>query len=216
MVKSLKEYSWQCKCCNKIFRVRKDLQNHFKEYPTHRVNCSKLYNKYTCEYCKKEWTTTIEGYKHHLNLCKHNPNKKSHCWVGKHHTQETKEKLSKSMQKAHKEGRAWNIGKSRWNNKMSYPEEFFAKVIKNEFIDQNYIHEYPFGIYSLDFAWVDKKKCVEIDGDQHQRFQEYIERDKRKDEYIKDQKWQVLRITWKDMFHDTKKWIKLAKDFIDN
>ena len=88
---------------------------------------------------------------------------------------------------------------------MSYPEEFFAKVIKNEFIDQNYIHEYPFGIYSLDFAWVDKKKCIEIDGDQHQRFQEYIERDKRKDEYIKDQKWQVLRIIWKDMFYDTKK-----------
>lgn len=35
------------------------------------------------------------------------------------------EKISESMKKAHAEGRAWNIGKSRWNNEPSYPEKFF-------------------------------------------------------------------------------------------
>lgn len=56
------------------------------------------------------------------------------------------------MKKAHKENRAWNIGKSRWNNKSSYPEEFFIRVIENEFSDKNYIREYPFKRFSLDFV----------------------------------------------------------------
>ena len=44
---------------------------------------------------------------------------------------ETKAKISESMKRAHLEGRAWNIGKSRWNNEPSYPEIFFIKVIEN-------------------------------------------------------------------------------------
>lgn len=127
-----------------------------------------------------------------------------------------KEKISQSMKKAHKEGRAWNIGKSRWNNLPSYPETFFMQVIENEFIDKNYTREYPLGIFSLDFAWTDKKKCIEIDGDQHIRFEEYKQRDQRKDLFLKENGWQVLRITWKEMFKDTKMYIKLAKDFIEN
>ena len=95
---------------------------------------------------------------------------------GKPVTEETKKKISESMKKAHKEGRAWNIGKSRWNNKHSYPEEFFIQVINNEFEDKNYVCEYPLEIYSLDFAWIEKKKCIEIDGDQHQRFENRMER----------------------------------------
>lgn len=127
-----------------------------------------------------------------------------------------RDNVSFGMKKAHKEGRAWNIGKSRWNNKPSYPEIFFAKVIENEFKDKNYEIEYPVGIYSLDFAWVDKKKVIEIDGDQHQRYEEYKSRDKRKDEYLKINGWQVLRIIWKDMYNNTKEEIQKCKDFIDN
>jgi len=69
------------------------------------------------------------------------------------------------MTKAHKEGRAHNIGESRWNNEPSYPERWFMKVIENEFEDKNYTREYPFHRFSLDFAWIEKKKCIEIDGD---------------------------------------------------
>lgn len=42
-------------------------------------------------------------------------------------SEEQKQKISISMKKAQKEGRAWNIGKSRWNNKPSYAENFFYK-----------------------------------------------------------------------------------------
>ena len=135
---------------------------------------------------------------------------------GRLHTNEQKQHLSEKMKLAHKEGRAWNIGKSRWNNKKSYPETFFEKVIDNDFIDKNYVCEHPIGIYSFDFAWPDKKKAIEIDGAQHQRFQEYIDRDLRKDTFAKENGWIILRIVWKDMFHDTQTWITKAKEFIDS
>ena len=131
-------------------------------------------------------------------------------------SEEHRNHVSESMKKAHKEGRAWNIGMSRWNNESSYPEKFFMKVIENEFEDKNYQKEYPFGIYSLDFAWVEKKKVIEIDGDQHKRFEEYIERDKRKDQFLKDNDWEVLRISWNDMFHNTKEEINRCKNFINS
>lgn len=133
---------------------------------------------------------------------------------GKKDTDEVKRKKSEGMKKAHKEGRAHNIGKSRWNNDPSYPEKFFMKVIENEFDDKSYIREYSLGIYSLDFAWEHKKKCIEIDGDQHQRFEEYMQRDKRKDLLINGKGWEVLRISWKDLFHEPKKYIAIAKDYI--
>ena len=86
-------------------------------------------------------------------------------WTGNHHTDEQKKHVSDMMKKAHAEGRAHNIGESRWNNKPSYPEKWFMTVIKNNFEDQNYIREFPFHRFSLDFAWVHKKKCIEIDGE---------------------------------------------------
>jgi very-short-patch-repair endonuclease len=135
-------------------------------------------------------------------------------WAGKKLSKETLEKISESMKRAHAEGRAHNIGQSRWNNEPSYPEKWFIEVIKNEFDDKNYKREYPFKIYSLDFAWVDKKKCIEIDGDQHQRFEEYKARDLRKDEALKSNDWQILRLVWKDVFANPKEYIKIANEFI--
>ena len=119
------------------------------------------------------------------------------------------------MKKAHKEGRAHNIGSSRWNNEPSYPEKFFMKVIENEFNDKNYQREYPFGKYSLDFAWIDKKCCIEIDGEQHDRFKEYKQRDIKKDTLLKENGWKILRIKWKDLYKNSKEIIKKAKEFID-
>lgn len=128
---------------------------------------------------------------------------------------EVKAKISNSMKKAHMEGRAWNIGKSRWNSQPSYPELFFMQVIQNEFINKNYVTEYPIGRYSLDFAWVVEKKCIEIDGDQHDRFSEYKLRDIKKDELLTSMGWKILRIKWKEMYKDTKKYIEICKNFID-
>lgn len=133
---------------------------------------------------------------------------------GKKLPEEMKRKISEGMKKAHLEGRAWNIGKSRWNNKPSYPEQFFMQVIKNEFDDKNYKFEHSVGIYSIDFAWIEKKKAIEIDGSQHERFEDCKKRDRRKDKYLLENGWEVKRVSWNKMYRDTKKYIKECKDFI--
>lgn len=87
-------------------------------------------------------------------------------------------------------------------------------VIENEFYDKDYKTEYAIGIYSADFCWPHLKKVIEIDGDQHQRFDEYIERDKRKDEFLIKEGYKVLRVIWKDMYNNPKYKIKECYEFI--
>lgn len=126
--------------------------------------------------------------------------------IGTLHTEESKKKLSESMKKAHKEGRAWNIGKSRWNNKQSKPEEIFEKFLNNSGYKRNedYYVEFPFSIYSADFYFHKIGLVIEIDGCQHERFAEYKERDKRKDEIIKNSGCDVFRIVWRNICYDSK------------
>lgn len=131
-------------------------------------------------------------------------------------TDVVKAKISQSMKIAHKEGRAWNIGMSRWNNKPSYPEKWFMKIIDNEFQNKNYIQEMPFGRFSLDFAWPELKVCIEIDGEQHQRCDIQKARDKAKDLLLEHSGWKILRMPWKEVCADTQHWITKAKDFIPN
>lgn len=136
-------------------------------------------------------------------------------WTGKHHTDAQKKNVSEKMKIAHSEGRAHNIGESRWNNEPSYPERWFMTVISNHFPDKNYVREYPFHRFSLDFAWVAKKKCIEIDGDQHLRFEDQIASDQRKDALLKQEGWEVLRLRWKDLkYNNTQSLIQQAIDFI--
>lgn len=131
-------------------------------------------------------------------------------------TDEVKAKISQSMKTAHEEGRAWNIGMSRWNNEPSYPEKWFKQVIENEFENKDYIQEMPFGRFSLDFAWPGLKLCIEIDGEQHKRCELQMSRDKAKDALLEQSNWKVLRMPWKEVFADPKTWIQKAKDFIGN
>jgi very-short-patch-repair endonuclease len=119
------------------------------------------------------------------------------------------------MKKAHIEGRAHNIGECRWNNKPSYPEQWFMNVIENEFTNKEYIREFPFHKYSLDFAWVKFKKCIEIDGEQHYRDKAQMIRDKAKDKLLKEEGWKALRLDWRWVYNNTKDAIKLAKEFIE-
>ena len=135
--------------------------------------------------------------------------------LGKPHTEETKRKISESMKIAHSLGIAHNIGQSRWNNEPSYPEKFFIDVISNEFGDKNYQREFPFHRFSLDFVWLDKKRVIEIDGEQHEKFEEQKLRDAEKDKLLSLEGYALLRIRWKDLYENPKHWIQIAKDFID-
>lgn len=168
-----------------------------------------IWNKGLTKETDERLKRTSETHKANLKAGKIIPSQ-----LGKPISPEHKQKISKAMKLAHKEGRAWNIGMSRWNNKPSYPETFFMRAISNEFEDKNYVREFNVGIYAIDFAWISKKLAIEIDGQQHHRFEDYKQRDIRKDKCLTENGWTILRIAWIDMYNEPNKWIKVAKDFI--
>ena len=219
-----------CEVCGKEFAKSLSLAGHkrihsdkviFKIENTNLRNKIKALKKHNCQFCNKEFENGVKLGGHTV-YCKLNPKyndtikKITLSSIGREVTNETREKVSKGMKKAHIEGRAWNIGKSRWNNEPSYPEKFFMKVIENEFNDKKYQREFNVGIYSIDFAWIDKKIAIEIDGQQHERFEEYKLRDERKDQFLIESGWKVLRLKWKDFYNDPKIYIRKAKEFIED
>lgn len=138
---------------------------------------------------------------------------------GKTHTEETKKKISESMSKAQAEGRAYNIGQSRWNNEHSRPEKWLIDVLQNEFklIEHvDYETELPFHRYALDFAWPEKKICIEIDGKQHSSDEQQIARDKMKDALLLQEGWKELRLTWIYICNNSKEAIAQIKEFLHN
>ena len=200
--------TWCCSRCNLVFRTRSELTKHNRS--THPIPKGSSWNKgltsETDERIKQRSIKIKSGFE---------SGRLKSIWIGKNLSNEHKKKISESMKKAHSEGRAHNIGECRWNNEPSYPEKFFMEVIENEFINKNYVREKPFGRFSLDFAWCDLKRCIEIDGKQHETDEKQKLRDVAKDKLLHEEGWEVLRIKWSDMFNDPKSWIQIAKDFID-
>jgi very-short-patch-repair endonuclease len=125
-----------------------------------------------------------------------------------------KKKMSENMKKRHAAGTAHCLGSNRWWSEPSYPEKFFMKIIARDFEDKNYLTEMPFFRYSLDFVWLEKHRVIEIDGEQHYRFQKQIDSDIRKDALLREHGWDLLRIRWKDMYHDKQRWIDIADEFV--
>lgn len=138
--------------------------------------------------------------------------------TGKPVSEETKKKISESMKKAQKEGRAYNIGQSRWNNEHSIPEKWLIKVLKNDFnqIENiDYKTEMSFYRYALDFAWPEKKLCIEIDGKQHLYDEKQIARDKEKDRLLKEDGWKELRLKWGYIVKNTQEALKIITNFLN-
>lgn len=208
----LEDGRYQCPLCDKISDIR-GIRNHLAMSHFGRPNgmfSKKAWNMGLTKETDKRVKQYSETRKKRLISGEIIPHNK-----GKSVSEETKKKISNSMKKAVKEGRANGWKNVQKYGKVSYPEKFFMKVIKNEFTDKRYKFQRQFGRFSLDFAWEHLKKCIEIDGQQHHQFQDYIERDTRKDTALKDAGWQVLRIYWKDMFNEPQKYIQIALDFIE-
>jgi len=131
------------------------------------------------------------------------------------HTAETKEKLRTHMIRRLEEGTYPTLGRSnRKINAPSYPETFFANIIEKYFDNKHVIAEYPCGSYSLDFAWPELKRYIEMDGEQHYATPEAIEHDKKRDAWLTEHGWQGLRIRWKHFKKDPQPFIEMANKFI--
>ena len=108
------------------------------------------------------------------------------------HTEKTKQKMRikrLTYMKAHPEKTAW-----RRKNK-SYPEAMFEKFLnENGYADKYLIQrEYSIFPYFIDFAFVDLKIAIEIDGSQHLE-EKRKAKDKEKDKLLQTNGWRVIRI----------------------
>jgi len=216
------ENDYICKFCGKLCKNANSLRNHerlCKANPDHQVTyfgmCKvrRIYisswNKGLTKETDERVRKSSETYKLHIKEGIIKPSQ-----LGKPLTEEHKRNISNGMKLAHKEKRAHNIGSSRWNNEHSWPEQWFIEVLHNELNmveNVDYKTEMPFDKYSLDFAWPEKKLCIEIDGEQHERFAEYKLRDVSKDKLLKENGWKVFRIKWIDCWHNPKQYIEQVK-----
>lgn len=90
-------------------------------------------------------------------------------------------------------------------NKRSYPEKWFIKNVleKYDLYSKYTIKEkLPFGKYFLDFAILNMKIDIEIDGSQHFT-KESIEHDKMRDDFLLKNEWKVYRIAWIELINDS-------------
>ena len=62
----------------------------------------------------------------------------------------------------------------------------------------SYQHNKPVGKYFIDFAIVEKKIALEIDGKQHQ-YENRKKSDEIKDKFLTENGWKVYRISWKSI-----------------
>jgi very-short-patch-repair endonuclease len=212
--KTCRKLSHSCEYCNEKFSSKQKLYTH--KHLIHQIkNGQQPKYNLTCKFCGLSKYVTKSTMINHEKHCDKNPNKipyKKYVM-----SEQGRKNISIGMHKAALEGRnrGWTTTKSGPQNK-SYPEEFFTKVIENEFNDKNYIYNLPFYTWKLDFAWPNKKLCIEIDGSQHEKIIEQKQSDLRKDTKLNEEGWKVLRIKWIDLYHKTQDYIKQAKEFIDN
>lgn len=130
------------------------------------------------------------------------------------HSDETKQKLRiKQLQylKEHPEKTAWRL------KNMSYPEKCFQKILKDNGLDKKYLiyREYSVFPYYVDFAFIDEKLAVEIDGSQHLE-EDRKKKDEEKDALLLSNGWRILRITANEVLHNHDKVIDSVSSMLSN
>lgn len=121
----------------------------------------------------------------------------SNASMGRKHSEKTKKKISEKR----KEYLRKNPDKvpyrlNHYSRGPSYAEEYWKGILDANELD--YVQEYRIGLYSLDFAFVDNKIDLEIDGDQHYLDERIIKSDKRRTEWLTEKGWTVIRISWSE------------------
>jgi very-short-patch-repair endonuclease len=130
------------------------------------------------------------------------------------HSDKTKEKIRIKRLKYMKE----NPDKTAWRSKnMSYPEKVFNDQLKKLNLHKKYliVREFSMFPYFIDFAFVNEKIAVEIDGSQH-LISGAKERDLKKENLLKEKGWRIIRITANKIKNDTENSMKKVLFFLDS
>lgn len=112
-------------------------------------------------------------------------------------SEETKEKIRKKRIQFMKN----NPDKTAWRtSNLSYPEKLFLEKLEELRWGEKYsiIREYCIFPYFIDFAFINEKVAVEIDGSQH-LLEDRKESDNKKDNLLLNEGWSVIRITEKEV-----------------
>lgn len=171
---------------------------------------------FTCQYCGRVKLTTKSVHTSHEIHCDKNPNRR--LWAAPRiWTDDERSRLSASMKRAVQEGRSHGWASSKQNkNGMSYPEIWFANMLERNQIGMGYEYNKQFYKYKLDFAWVERRLCIEIDGSQHTLIDAQRQSDECKDALLHEHGWKVLRLKWGYICKNPQNVISLVKDFLMN
>ena len=130
------------------------------------------------------------------------------------HTEETKMKISQIRRKFLENNPDKVPYLLNHSSKKTYPEQIFEKALIKKGFD-NFIYNYQNGIYQYDFAFVDVKLDVEIDGSTHLT-SKVKEIDKRRDEWSVSQGWKVLRFTAKEVLLNVDKCVEVLRAYVES
>jgi len=181
--------TWKCKHCEQIFETKKLMLEHIKAEHSRKDGHAWNYGltKETSKLVAKSAATLNQNYQN---------GKIKPSFKGRHHSDETKAKLSKIRKdylSEHPDKVPYLLNHS---SSISYPEQYFIDLFKNENIDLKY-HE-QIGKYQLDFANKDQRKYLEIDGEQHYVDKKIVKSDQERNQYFKELEWNGMRIRWSD------------------
>jgi very-short-patch-repair endonuclease len=152
---------------------------------------------------KKERGTNLNGYSKakQLGLPKPEISEESHLKRSKSnqrpHTEDTKKKISEARIKfLHENPDMVPYKLNHYSKGRSYAEEYWKVILdSNNLIFQE---QHQIGPYQLDFAFIELKIDLEIDGDQHYLDKRIVESDKRRNLYLGQLGWTIIRVKWSE------------------
>ena len=138
---------------------------------------------------------------------------------GNKHSAETIEKISRSV--------ARQISSGKINKTSRVQLRFYDALLKN-FPDEEWEVEWLIDFYSIDIANPNKKICIEVDGDfwhaneergftlKYESQKRSLKNDKRKNCYLTDKGWRVIRIWESEINEDLDNALEKIKNLLED
>lgn len=222
-MKAVLENKYICRYCGKECKNPNSLRNHerlCKRNPNHQISSFVAFNKLKTDGVIDVWNKGLTKENDDRvkqmsqTLSKRYRNGEiTPSFLNKKHTETTKRHLSDISKENHDKG----IGHT-WvhrPDKPSYAEQWLYNVLEKHNIP--FKREVPFYGFFLDVV-IGDNICIEIDGEQHYdsvKFPNQQDTDRRKDQLLKENNWNELRVRWKYVLKDKTKYEDIILNFIE-